>query len=205
MLEPRQQSCGEDVNDIRQALIVIDMLLDFFEQSPALAAQRAGLVARINELTSAFREHRQPVIWVRQEFRPDLEDAFLEMRRTERRVTIAGTKGVEILPELERLPSEVVVVKKRYSAFFRTELEDVLGALAPSSLVVAGINSHACVRTTALDAYQRDYDVIIASDCVGSYDHEHHVVTMRYLDGKTALLGNDRLLSLLAERATATA
>lgn len=182
----------------RYALIVIDMLLDFFEQSDSLAAQRASLVARINRLSRAFRDHAQPVIWIRQEFRPDLQDAFLNMRRQNRHVTIAGTKGAEILPELERRPEEAVVVKKRYSSFFGTRLDELLAGLSPSSLVLAGINTHACVRMTAIDAYQRDFDVIIAADCVGSYDAEHHRVTMRYLDGGIArLLESESILSLL--------
>lgn len=188
----------------RYALIVIDMLLDFFERNDSLAAQRAALVAHINHLAGAFRAHDQPVIWVRQEFRPDLQDAFPEMRRKNIRITIAGTKGADILPELERHPGETVIVKKRYSAFFGTPLEDALAESAASTLVLAGINTHACVRTTAIDAYQRDIDVIVAADCVGSYDQEHHGVTVRYLDGKIArFLDNERIIALLAaERAT---
>lgn len=182
-------------------LIVIDMLLDFFERSDSLAARRAGLAARINELGRAFRAHDQPVIWVRQEFRPDLRDAFLEMRRKNVVITIAGTEGAQILPELERDSREVVVVKKRYSAFFGTQLDSVLAELSPSFLVLAGINTHACVRTTAIDAYQRDFDVIVASDCIASYDPQHHSVTVNYLDGKVArFLDNAGIHELLATR-----
>jgi isochorismate hydrolase len=47
-------------------------------------------------------------------------------------------------------------------------------------VVLAGVNTHACVRTTAIDAYQRDLDVAIALDCTASYDEEHHDVTLRY-------------------------
>lgn len=167
-------------------LLVIDMLNDFFRGNEVLAAQRSRLVAAVNRLAAAFRRHRQPIVWVRQEFAPNLSDAFLEMRRNNLRVTIAGTDGCELLPELERRPLEKVIVKKRYSAFFGTDLEATLAAIRPGTLVLAGINTHACVRTTAIDAYQRDYAVLIAADCVASYDAEHHEVTRRYLDGKIA-------------------
>src|SRR5262249_29955318 len=139
-----------------------------------------------NRLAAAFRRAGQPVVWVRQEFAPDLSDAFLRMRKENLRVTIAGTDGCELLPELERHASEKVLVKKRYSAFFGTDLDETLGALRPVILVLAGINTHACVRTTAIDAYQRDYEVIVASDCVASYDAQHHEVTKRYLDAGIA-------------------
>src|SRR5262245_63597088 len=167
-------------------LLIIDLLNDYFRQRVPLATQRGQLVASVNRLAAAFRRARQPVLWVRQEFAPDLSDAFLRMRRENLRVTIAGTDGCELLPELERHASDRVLVKKRYSAFFGTDLDETLAVIRPEILVLAGINTHACVRTTAIDAYQRDYEVIVASDCVAPYDAHHHEVTMRYLDAGIA-------------------
>ncbi|MBS1911100.1 MAG: cysteine hydrolase [Bacteroidetes bacterium] len=162
-------------------LIVIDMLNDFFERSAVLAAQRERLAASINMLVRAFRAHGQPVIWVRQEFAPDLSDAFPAMRKRNLSITIAGTQGCRILDELECRPEDAVVVKKRYSAFFGTDLDAMLARRRPDLLVLAGINTHACVQTAAIDAYQRDHEVAIATDCVASYDEEHHRVSLQYL------------------------
>jgi nicotinamidase-related amidase len=171
---------------VKYLLLVIDLLNDYFRQQTPLAAQRSRLVTSVNRLAAAFRQAEQPVLWVRQEFVADLSDAFLRMRRENLRVTIAGSDGCELLPELERHASDKVLVKKRYSAFFGTDLDETLATLRPQILVLAGINTHACVRTTAIDAYQRDYEVIVASDCVASYDAEHHEVTKRYLDAGIA-------------------
>jgi nicotinamidase-related amidase len=171
---------------MKAALIVVDMLTDFFERSAELAAERSRLVANTNTLVRAFRSRRLPVFWVRQEFAPDLHDAFLDMRANNVSITIAGTAGCEVLPELERSPNDIVIVKKRYSAFFGTSLETQLAQLGPELVVVTGVNTHACVRMTAIDAYQRDYAVIVAADAVGSRDPEHHEVTLRYLDGHIA-------------------
>src|SRR5262245_27407637 len=182
----------------RFLLLVIDLVNDYFRLHARLAAQRDELVSAVNRLSSAFRRHRQPVVWVRQEFAPDLSDAFLDMRRHNLCVTIAGTDGYELLPELERHPSDRVIVKKRYSAFFGTDLDEVLTALRPRTLVVAGVNTHACVRTTVIDAYQRDYEVLVAVDGVASHDAEHHEVTKRYLHGKIArFLPSDEIAELL--------
>jgi nicotinamidase-related amidase len=180
------------------ALLVIDMLNDFFRQHATLAACRNELVKSTNQLISAFRAHAQPVYWVRQEFASDLSDAFVVMRKRGIRIAIAGTDGCEILPELDRLPSDIVIIKKRYSAFFGTNLDQLLTACQPLTLVVAGINTHACVRTTAIDAFQRDLDVLIAGDCVYSYDPEHHEITRRYLDGHIApFMTNQQIIELL--------
>ena len=122
-------------------LLVIDLLNDYFRQQAPLAAQRDPLVASVNRLAAAFRQARQPVVWVRQEFAPDLSDAFLRARREKHYVTIAGTDGCELLPELEIHASDRVLVKKRYSAFFGTDLEATLQGICPDLLVVGGINA----------------------------------------------------------------
>jgi nicotinamidase-related amidase len=188
---------------MRAVLIVVDMLNDFFERSSVLAMQRPRLVAGTNLLVGRFRSNGFPVIWVRQEFAPDLHDAFLEMRSNKVLITIAGTSGCELLPELEQSPGDPVIVKKRYSAFYGTDLDARLSNVRPDVLVIAGVNTHACVRMTAIDAYQRDYDVIVAADCVASNDPEHHDVTLRYLDGNIArVIPTSDVLRILEKLAT---
>ncbi len=169
---------------MRPMLLIIDMLVDFLDRFPA--AERAALVAAIGTLADGFRAAGQPVAWVRQEFAPDLSDAFREMRRDDIHVTIAGTPGARIIPELAPRAGDLHVIKKRYSAFFATPLDALIRAERIDTLVLAGVNTHACVRTTAIDAYQRDLAVIIAREAVGSYDAEHAAVSLRYMDGKIA-------------------
>lgn len=111
-------------------------------------------------------------------------------------ITIAGTEGCQILPELDCQPTDPVIVKKRYSAFFGTNLEDLLTSIKPNCIVIAGVNTHACVRTAAIDAYQRDYRVVIAAECVASYDEEYHQVTLRYLSGIARVLNKTELSEL---------
>ena len=175
----------------RLAVLIIDMLNDFFRLNPALAAQRQQLTAATNRVIDAARESGHPVIWVRQEFSPDLSDSFLQMRRDGTRITVKDTEGCEVLPELHRATTDKTVVKKRYSAFFGTDLDEHLGSLKPEVLFVCGINTHACIRTTVIDAYQRDYDVVIAAECVGLYDPAHHEITMRYLGSGIARIASN--------------
>jgi nicotinamidase-related amidase len=131
-------------------VIVIDMLEDFFQQE-GLGQHREKLVAHINELTSLARRRNVPVIWARQEFAPDLSDAFLVVRKRNISITIAGTKGSWILAELEKHKTDHEIVKKRYSAFFQTELDELLDRLDINTIIVCGVNTHACVRTTVIE------------------------------------------------------
>jgi len=178
------------------ALIVIDMVNDFLDTSPRVA--RREIIEATNALIGVMRRHGRPVIWVRQEFRADLQDAFLEMRAKGTRITIEGTPGCEIAADLAIVPSDTVLVKKRYSAFFGTPLDRLLADLAPDGLILAGLNTHACIRMTAIDAYQRDWSVIVAADCVGSYDRTHHDLSLRYMDGKIArVMRNEEIAAML--------
>jgi nicotinamidase-related amidase len=182
----------------KPVLIVIDMLRDFLESWEP--ARKERLVHSINELVGAMRSSKHPIVWVRQEFEPDLRDAFPEMRAKGIRITIEGTPGCEILPELAVDPSDIVIVKKRYSAFYGTPLDEILARLRPDSIILAGINTHACIRTTAIDAYQRDWPVIVAADCIDSYDREHHEVSLRYMKDKIAAVMSNQEIRLELSR-----
>ncbi len=181
----------------KPVLIVIDMVNDFVGR---LDSTRKGkLVEAVNELATALRRASHPVVWVRQEFEPDLSDAFVEMRKKDIHVAIKGTAGCQILPELAVDPADFVIIKKRYSAFFGTDLDRILEQLRPDTLILAGVNTHACIRTTAIDAYQRDWPVVLAQDCIDSYDRPHHESTVRYLKDKIALvLTNAEIMASLA-------
>ena len=169
----------------RPLLLIVDMLNDFF-RSGLLAERRGDLVRSVNQLVGEFRSREWPVVWVRQEFAADLSDAFLGMRDSGTKVTIAGTDGAEILPELDRRDDDPVIIKKRYSAFYETSLDQLLSSLDPDAIVVAGVNTHACVRMAVIDAYQRDYRVVIARDAVASRNEEYHRVTLDYLSQEIA-------------------
>jgi nicotinamidase-related amidase len=165
---------------MRPAIIFVDLLEDFFAKPP-LSGRRASIVDAVNDLAGFSRNKGCPIIWVRQEFEPNLSDAFLSMRDQGTRITIRGTDGCKLLREVGREPTDHEIVKHRFSAFFGTQMAELLTSLDPTHVVIGGINTHACVRATALDAYQRDYRVILAADTITSYDDEYHRESMRYL------------------------
>lgn len=167
------------------ATVFVDMQVDFFSH-PRLAVNRQTLASNANALARLARANGSPVVWVTQVFSPDLHDASLEVKRGGHPIVIQGTPGAEFLPELDYESADLIVVKKRYSGFFRTTLDETLEGLDCKKIVIAGINTHACIRMTAIDAYQRDLDVFLAIDCIDSHDELHHQISMRYMDGKIA-------------------
>jgi nicotinamidase-related amidase len=180
------------------ALLVIDLLNDFLDQWPLASKKR--LLDSTGQLVTIMREHQLPIIWVRQEFEADLRDAFPEMREKGIHVTIKGTPGAQIVSELEVADGDAVVIKKRYSAFFGTNLDQLLASLKPDALILAGINTHACIRMAAVDAYQRDWPVVLAADCIDSYDREHHEISIRYMKDKIATVMTNAEIAAALQR-----
>lgn len=180
---------------MKTAILIIDMQNDFFENNLVLGKRKLILVKNINDLLDYARKKKMSIIFVRQEFKQDLSNAYLFMEKNGCRVTIKGTPGARILNELNRKENDLVVIKKRYSAFFKTDLEKLLKNKKISTLILGGINTHACVRMTAIDAYSRDFHVILAKNCISSWDKQHHDVTIRYLRKSMGIetLSNEQL------------
>lgn len=89
---------------------------------------------------------------------------------------IEGSVQCEIPPELFDPEDIVINSKKRLSAFYGTDLEVVLRTLGVDTLVLVGINTNTCVTCSAFEAFNRDYRVVVISDCVASmYGQDLHV------------------------------
>jgi len=93
---------------------------------------------------------------------------------------IEGTEEAEIIPELASYPSQRLP-KRRYSAFYDTDLDERLAALNPEKLIVCGICTDICVLHTVADARNRDYPVEIYTNCVASFDEEAHHFALRHM------------------------
>lgn len=183
---------------MKPCLLIIDVQNDFLASLETSVV--TSLVTNTNHLVRAFRIEAHPIVWVRQEFCADLSDAFLEMRDKNIAGVIEGTEGAQLHPDLEVSENDVTIIKKRYSAFFGTTLDQHLQEQKVDHLVLCGINTHACIRTAAIDAYQRDYRVLLPRECIGSYDDEHARVTLRNLDGKIGrVLGVEDVVEMVRQ------
>ena len=167
------------------ALLIIDMQKDYFG-SEKLQSCKASLIANINSLALIARSKTIPVIWVRQEMKADMSNASIGDRKEGRPFVVTGTEGAQLLDVLQKQKDDYEIIKTRYSPFYQTELEDLLKKLGIDTLILSGINTHACVRMAAIDGYERDYNIILATDCANSYDEEHHRVSVKYLTQRIA-------------------
>lgn len=169
------------------ALLVIDMQEDLFKKD-RLVKHRMELTEHINKLINICRSKNVPIIWIGTQYKDDLSDAPKTFQKKNIRICIKGTPGEKFLSELDKEPTEKVFFKKNYSAFFDTPLDNYLKEHNIDTLIMSGINTHACIRTAAIDAFQLGYEVLIDPTCVDSYDIEHHEISLKYMDNRIATL-----------------
>ncbi|MFC6974358.1 cysteine hydrolase [Halomicroarcula sp. GCM10025709] len=94
-----------------------------------------------------------------------------------------NTEGMEIMPALAADEDTFLQPKKRYSPFLETDLPFVLRVNDIETLVVAGVNTNTCVQCTCFEATNRDYEVVVVEDCVGSMDgEEFHQLGLKNID-----------------------
>ena len=80
---------------------------------------------------------------------------------------LEGDQATELADGLAPRPDEYLIRKRRYSAFFATELELVLKSYGARTLVLVGALTDVCVHYTFADAHQHDYHCRVVTDCVG--------------------------------------
>ncbi|MGB9770255.1 MULTISPECIES: cysteine hydrolase family protein [Caldisericum] len=160
------------------ALLIIDMQEDFLnESSPLFVKGGKDIIPNIERLLSFFRKHNFPRIFVKREHRSevDIDKPRIPYGGS---VLLPNSKGASIVKPLLPTESEIVVIKKRFSAFFHTELDLILRRLHIDTLVITGVQTPNCIRATAVDGLSYDYDIIIASDGTASSSYEIQKVNL---------------------------
>jgi len=180
------------------AVIAVDMHRGHLDPSVAtlpLTAERCGpVIAQAAKLFHELRAIGVRIIHVVTEYRESgeiaanpfwkaIHDDPTKARKGILRHNLAGSHGTEIIGPLYTEGDLVVRGKKRYSAFYATDLDFLLRRLGIDTVILAGINTTTCVLCSAFEATNRDFRVVIASDAVDSMDGEEmHRFALRLME-----------------------
>lgn len=155
---------------MKPVILVVDMLKDAFKaKDPSLIAEYLNIVPLIGDLLKEARARKIPVIFACDSF---LENDFIFQGR--RGFCIRGTEGAEVIDELRPEAADLVLPKRRFSAFFKTYLDQDLRMVGVDTVVITGINTEGCVYSTALDAVAHDFHTIVLTDCSASRNRRIH-------------------------------
>jgi len=161
----------------RPALLIIDMQNDFVREGALLRVAKAeSVVPKIREVLAAFRAENHPIFHVLRIHRSDGSDVEITRKDIFSRhpFAVAGSEGAREIPDLAPQPGEYVIEKIRMSAFIGTELDIMLRTLGVTELVVTGVQTPNCIRTTVFDAIAYNYPVTLVEDATGAQSEEIH-------------------------------
>lgn len=161
-------------------LLLVDLQRDYL-LAPDLAPHASPLIDQAAKLLSGFRNAGLPVVHAWTTVDRTTDDRMPHWKVRDRWQCVRGTEGHQPPEALRPLAFEPVVHKQFFSAFGSPELDGILARNQADTIVLAGLHLHACLRATALDAYQRGFNVWFAEDAVASDDPVHAAITRRYL------------------------
>ncbi|WIV12561.1 isochorismatase family cysteine hydrolase [Proteiniborus sp. MB09-C3] len=160
----------------RQAILVIDMLNDFIgEKAPLRCPGGEEIIPNLQKLFKWVRERNAQgkddvqLVHIQEAHRE--KDADFRVRPVH---AVKGTWGSDFVKELYPEAGEYIIPKRRHSAFWHTDLDLYLREESIDTVVVTGVWTNVCVRSTAADALANAYKVITLSDGVHSKTEEQH-------------------------------
>jgi ureidoacrylate peracid hydrolase len=176
----------------RAALLVIDVQNDFaaddgfFGRIGAdVGSIQATVIPSLVRLIDHARAAGVLVIFVQAIYDQDCLSAPMRERNRRRQVEmprcLTGSWGADF-HVVRPAPGDPIVIKHRYSAILRTELDAVLKRHGIDSLLLTGISTDTCVESTGRDAYFMDYYVTLVADCCGAYNASDHQGALQRFD-----------------------
>jgi nicotinamidase-related amidase len=179
--------------DPQTALIVID-LQNGIVGLPSIH-RMTDVIHRACSLLEAFRRNELPVVLV--------NVAGGAPGRTEqpRRQQTFPEGWTDLIPELNRQPSDILVTKRTWGAFASTDLDACLKLRGVTQVVVTGVATGTGVESTARQAYELGYNVTIAIDAVTDLRAEAHDWSLTHVFPRLGETGTtQQIIDLLAER-----
>ena len=158
------------------ALLLIDVINDLeFDSGEELLRHALPMAERLAELKRRAKGAGVPVVYVNDNFGKWQSD-FKKILEHVLKDDVRGRPLAEILRPEE---DEYFVLKPKHSGFFSTTLDILLDYLQAKTLILTGLTGDICVLFTAHDAYMRDFNLVIPSDCVASSDPKENDYTLR--------------------------
>ena len=152
--------------NIARAGVDISMMEEMLPRATAFLEEARALgipVIHIQVLTLRDGRSDSPS-WLRAKGAITVEQEFF----------LEGTWGAEFCEEVAPLPGELVITKRRSSAFHQTDLDMILRSMGVETVVVIGEQTPGCIEATYRDAAYHDFYNVLIEDCVAAFDREQH-------------------------------
>ncbi len=160
------------------ALVLIDVINDLeFASGAALLKNALPAASNLAKLKARAKAEKIPVIYVNDNFGKWRSD----FRHQLGHVLEDGVRGQPIAELLRPDADDYIVLKAKHSGFYHTQLDLLIAYLGVKTLILAGLTTDICVLFTAADAYMRDLNVVVPTDCVAAARIEDHEYALRHM------------------------
>ena len=178
------------------ALLVIDIQQEDFREmrEDNLNDPAWDCIRNAKRVLDVFRAKKLPVIQIKEVHRPDMVDFGRELDGSEGIHCIEDSPYTDYAKLTYPIQGEYLISKRRYSAFFGTDLEILLKGLHVDTLYLIGGLTDVCIHYTAVDAHQHDYHIKVVTDAVaGSSTEAHHYAlrAIQYLQRNALITVSD--------------
>ena len=172
----------------KSALLIIDMQNELLDPKGKLYGQGFPrefdrLVPNVQALLAAARSKGVAAVFVYTAYHPSFFDASPFSPSRKSGSLVEGSWGVNIVEQIAPREQEVVIRKRRPSAFYETSLELVLRGLGVHSIFLCGVATNRAIESTARDAFNRDYEVFIVADGCAARSVAAHAGSLESLGG----------------------
>jgi isochorismate hydrolase len=155
------------------ALLVIDMQQFFLSIA-------SPILQNVRTIIDACRSKGVPIIFTRHGHRNILEDGGM-LAKWWGDCIEHGSNEWKIMDAIVPKDDDRIVDKNRYSAFFKTRLDEILKSLKIEELIITGVMTNCCCETTARDGFVRDYRIFFISDATAAANEELHLASLKNL------------------------
>lgn len=171
----------------RPALILIDFVQAYFEESSPFFANVEGTLESALRIREAAREAAVPVIYTNVVYQTDGLDGGVFFRKVPALQAFVAGNPLGGWPDGLLPASDEVVMSKQYpSAFFGTSLAAMLTASKVDTLIITGLTTSGCVRATCVDAVSSGFIPIVVSDACGDRHEAPHQANLFDMQAKYA-------------------
>jgi nicotinamidase-related amidase len=148
-----------------KALILVDFENEWLDKkSDYFIGDISEVLKRTNQLIDFCRKKGYKIIFTTH-IEKDSDSEFRE-----------NSKNTEVISVLHKEKKDVLIKKNKISPFYKTTLEKELKGT--KDIIICGILTNLCVRSLAQDAYDREFNVTIVSDCCTAFDKKTHEFTL---------------------------
>jgi nicotinamidase-related amidase len=153
----------------KTALLLIDVINDLeFDDGEQLLTHALPMAVALSSLKGRAKAAGIPAIYVNDNFGRWRSD----FAKLVRHCLEQNVRGRPVATQLTPEEDDYFVLKPKHSAFFQTNLQILLDYLGATTLILTGMAGDICVLFSANDAYMRDFEIVIPSDCVASEEAE---------------------------------